>query len=300
MAKKEEKELAVIPADYQTFDLAVDDGPALPADIAATIDDADLEGYEEVGDALPYVTIRQKEESDDKGKLLYRPGGFRFRDRLTNDIIHDADGDKGLIVSILADKKSRVWFEKLNDAQPKCKSFDGDLGQGDPGGDCVRCPLNQWIRGERPTCAEQINLLCMDHTLMIAYVLNLGRSGLRPYNDFKALLKRRKTKVGNDYYRVPIHYYCFRITTQFVKDPSPHYVPVFTIVNDLDKPAIEMMKEYRAKMDRRFIRTVETVQASDDDDPNRPIDTDFRDVGNNSEVPPGVTRVETDDDKKPS
>lgn len=43
----------------------------------------------------------------------------------------------------------------------KCRSLDMVIGVGDPGGECMACPLSQWRGAEPPICSETYNVAAM-------------------------------------------------------------------------------------------------------------------------------------------
>ena len=104
--KKQSNNLPALAPGYQTFILPVsDDGLAeLPTEVAAEIPDDDSEFYEAARGGLPFISIRQKELKDDKGKAIYPEGGFKYQN--TDLVVPDADGNMGLVVSIMADPVS--------------------------------------------------------------------------------------------------------------------------------------------------------------------------------------------------
>jgi len=234
---------------------------SVPAELRAQIEDADKQGFEEPRETLPIVTIRQKEKKDDQGRLVKPAGGFKCWDAVFPDL-EDAAGDEGLRITIILDQRSRIYWRPDQTDRPACKSRDGRTGQGDPGGECSVCPLAQWPtqikEGEdsRPKCAEEINLLCYDHDLKHFYVLTLKRSGLKPYNIFKVLMKRSQA---------PLHFARLRIKTEYRKDQYEYYVPVFQVEEMLDVPMLQMMKQHRTELSSNFGKTVEMSATSDEE-----------------------------------
>lgn len=282
--------LPVLASNYKTFPAVVNTSmPEIDDEVLEQIDESDAEGYEATQERLPFVSIRQKDLKDAKGKVIRSAGHFRISDKACPDM-PDADGEKGLVVTVLADQSSRVYWPNLTDDKPSCKSNDGRVGMGEPGGDCATCKHGQWKQdGTRPDCAQHINLCCYDHTVKRAYIVNIGRSGLRPWNDFKAILKHNTVSVKGKTFPVPIHFMEIRITVAYVQEPSPHYVPVFTLVNSLSGTMVAMMKQYRSELGTAISKTIDAVDAVDEENGN---DTDNgADPPEFNELPEGVEPV---------
>lgn len=232
---------------------------SLPAELQAELDDSDKEGYEEAREALPIVSIRQKDKKDEGGRTEVGAGGFKCYDAVFQNL-NDVSGEKGLTVSVIMDQPSCIYWKEGQMDHPACRSRDGVTGQGDPGGNCATCPLAQWKQnGDRPECATVMNLLCHDHESSIFYVLSIKRSGLKPYNNLKVLLKRSGT---------PLHFTTITVKTDYRTEPAPHYVPVFLVTGTLDVTMTRKMKEFRQKLSAAFGKTIETAQPEDDENGN--------------------------------
>jgi hypothetical protein len=270
--------------DKQKKDLVVKEDFALSVDLgidpeaAALITAEDMEGYESIESRIPIVRIRQKEVKDEQGRILLPAGGFSIYDKTAkanNITIPDVDGQTGLLLSILKDQRARVYWKDVNDARPMCKSLNGHTGDGDPGGACASCPLSKFDNktNTRPKCSANWNLLVFDHSSNGSYVLNLGPSGISPYETFKDLIERtaRKMKMS-----VPLHLLKIKVTTMYKTEPQPHFIPVFTRVGGNDATVFEVLQALRAEIQMQRVDTTEAVEANvetDDDrsrfDPNK-------------------------------
>lgn len=279
--------MSKLPVKAETFyPVKSDELVTLPKELQAELDDSDNQGYEEAREALPIVSIRQKDKKDEGGRTEVEAGGFKCYDAVFQNL-NDVSGDKGLTVSIAMDQPSRIYWKKDQMDHPACRSRDGLTGQGEPGGNCLSCPLSQWSQnGDRPECAAVMNLLCHDHESGIFYVLSVKRSGLKPYNNLKVLLKRSG---------VPFHFTKISVKTEYRQEPAPHYVPVFSVIENLDVTMIRTMKEFRQKLSATFGKTVETARPEDDENGNGSMnDPSYRSKDDN--IPEGIW---TDDSKKP-
>ncbi len=103
---------------------------------------------------------------------------------------------------ILVSKPYRAYYKNAYnpaaDTTPDCRSFDGKTGEGNPGGSCKRCPLNQF--GENKAgkpCKEKrsLMLLCADSTW--PYRMTLPTGSINAYNAF-AIGLMSKGKSIND------------------------------------------------------------------------------------------------------
>jgi len=261
----------------------------LPAEFAGEVDPTDFEGYETPRESLPIASIRQKELKDEKtGRTKQPAGGFKIYDPVAKagEIeIADVDGDGGLLLTILADQTSRSMWQQGNFERPDCRSNDGITGVGTPSGNCAVCKYAQWNGTERPLCTQMSNLLVFDHALQTCYVLRLGRSGIRPYNTFKSLLKRQAKGV-------PVHALLVRVTTRYESEPAPYYTPTFQIEGQIGVELFRTLKALRQENTVRLSKTAE-VDTADDEAHNAAS----RPVGNDpgGELPVGVTPVRDDE-----
>jgi hypothetical protein len=264
MPKKTEEKALITQA--ASFDLTTPgDGIEIDPEIAAEITDEDTKGYETPTDTLPIVSIRQKDLLDkNSGKVMAPAGGFKMYDSITDSDggnILDVNAEVGLHLTVLSDQTSRVLWGKFGESdKPLCKAIDGQNGMGSPAGQCRYCPMSQWINGDRPQCTEQRNLLVYDHGMKGCYVLRLGRSALRPYNNFKTLLKRKST----DGHTIPLHAVTMKLTAEYEAEPAPHYVPRFVVVDTLGIEIFKQMKSHRAELTHNFSSTVQ-IDTSDDE-----------------------------------
>lgn len=278
-----------LPAKYQTFQLPTDSVLEIDSELAEMIEDQDKAGFQKPAPRQPFAAIRQKPLLNDNGNTIHPAGGFKIKHKDHPDI-PDVDGELGLYVSIISDMTGRVWFEKLTDEQPKCKSIGGLVGIGLPGGQCKICELSQFKPdGKRPDCAQQINLLCWDHTIKALYVLNLGPSGLAPYDDFKRFMESQKVVVAGINYSLPVHYAIVRITATYKKDPAPHFIPRFTFLDTGETKVVSLMKSLRIDAD---VVLNTTVKEEDMTGPEFDADSEADKLADpGSELPEDVTPV---------
>jgi len=260
-----------LPTEQGTFAVAeVDKRFQLPAELREAVTDEDFEGYEDEGQCLPIVSIRQRDLKDDKGKLRYASGGFKIYDPVTDgNQPADVPGDVGLVVTLLADQNSRVYFADVNDDKPKCISADGLNGVGAPGGVCADCQFAQIVDGRRGKCSAQKNVLVRDYKGGGVYVFRLGPSGLTPYRHLKNMFGRMKTAPATMKVKI----------LSFFKDkPQPHYVPEFHVLEPVEVAVFKEIKALREQLRPSFKKTIDLQDKDDETERKEVIDAEFDDI----------------------
>ena len=80
---------------------------------------------------------------------------------------------------------------------PDCGSYDGEIGIGDPGGACARCPLNQFGSGENggKACKNKRRIFILREGEMIPLVLTLPTGSMKEFGIYikRLLSKGRKS-----------------------------------------------------------------------------------------------------------
>lgn len=222
------------------------------------IEPEDYQGYDDSGKLyIPFVSIRQKALKDGKGKTIKEPGAFKITDPVEDEERPDVESLKG---TVIAWRVGRVYFESLDSKQPECKSPDGITGS--VYGDCAACQYNQWHSeksrpGGAPACAEIRNLCFVDEN-QGAFILTLGRSGLKPFDLYDERLKRRKP-------RPPHHFLKVEIGLEYQTEPAEHYTPKFKLIDVLPAEQRAEIKEQRKKIIEMFKTGVEKMEHKPDD-----------------------------------
>jgi hypothetical protein len=105
----------------------------------------------------------------------------------------------GVIVG-LASKKA-YWKESMEDSgggsPPSCRSEDGMMGVGDPGGSCARCPFNQFgssEKGEGKACKDTTHILLIREGSILPVLLSVPPTSIRPVRSF--LLRAAGQGIG--------------------------------------------------------------------------------------------------------
>jgi hypothetical protein len=70
---------------------------------------------------------------------------------------------------------------------PDCSSHDGDVGYGNPGGDCFICPLNQWASAEGgggKACKEKRMLFLLRASDLLPIVIQAPSTSIQPIKKY--------------------------------------------------------------------------------------------------------------------
>lgn len=101
------------------------------------------------------------------------------------------DGDEeteNLDGIIVYHKQARAYWPGAYDGAstpPTCRSDDGLVGEGNPGGPCRACPLSQFsIDGGRPECRSRIDVFILRPTMLLPYVLRLPPTSFKAFNTY--------------------------------------------------------------------------------------------------------------------
>lgn len=102
---------------------------------------------------------------------------------------------------ILDGKNSRAYYQTAYDPKaakvgnlnpPDCKSNDGSIGVGNPGGECKVCPHSQWgANGAPPACALSYDRLIVDfHTGQLG-IMSFARTKIKAIQEFHKSIRAR-------------------------------------------------------------------------------------------------------------
>lgn len=103
--------------------------------------------------------------------------------------------------------KSRILFKDLDEGGGiLCQAPNALEGQGEPGGECARCPMAQFSKDERPACHLFMNwfIVVMDTlkdrpTIDKMIVLSFKSTGLKAAKDLNSLMRQRKAAGYNSF-----------------------------------------------------------------------------------------------------
>jgi hypothetical protein len=131
------------------------------------------------------------------------------------------------------------------------------MGEGDPGGACIRCPKAEFPGGGRPECALLNHLACWDHNLNSLYIFEIKRKQVTMYNDYKGIL------CGGDSIRYP-----HMMVTEISLDRGHQQGNIFwhhPIFRTIDIVEVELFKKLR-EMRTELANALNAVQSSGSDD----------------------------------
>lgn len=145
---------------------------------------AGLEGVEQDMLIIPRLKLVQKNsvEIDDD---LAKPG--QIVNSVTKDVINKVGKNGNVTIIPIKNTRTRILFKPFNEGGGLlCQSFDGVEGTGDPGGDCSKCPMNQWEtnpktkKQESPKCTELLNIFCLvrGYDFPIPLTASFGRTSM--------------------------------------------------------------------------------------------------------------------------
>jgi hypothetical protein len=147
-------------------------------------------------------------------------GGVAFE--VPGDDPDSPDMVKELIGVIIDHYPVQTYYENPLSGEstpPNCYSNDGKIGIGDPGGNCAKCPMNQWDSGRNgkgKACKSQRRLFLFREGEGLPIELTLPPTSLKNFNNFitkrivgkgrrthgvltKVTLKKCKNANGIDY-----------------------------------------------------------------------------------------------------
>lgn len=168
--------------------------PAVVSDEASVL--ADYAGYAGAGpdvhdvEEIRVPLLRWKLMGTSAGS---KEGG-KFYNTLENDQAYDE------VPAVFLDgKNSRSYYAGSYDPkakgpapQPDCKSNDGVIGVGNPGGECAKCPLSKWGKdGTPPACSLSYDRLIIDFHTNQPGIMSFAKSKIRPLQDFEKARKAR-------------------------------------------------------------------------------------------------------------
>ena len=152
--------------------------------------------------------------------------------------------------TILAIGSSRVrWVKGDISAGALCRSRDGKEGVGDPGGDCLACPLSSWgANNEPPECTTTWNFLGFQNEEQKPFMIRASGKSWMPAKRFIASIFYHK-------FRTPL---AFKVTIKSHKEETEKgkfYVLDFLVLgNHTPEEIMEL-----ASMAESYKRIVSTV-----------------------------------------
>lgn len=156
---------------------------------------------------------------------------------------------------VLDGKNSRAYYASAYDPKaakagtlnpPDCKSNDGIIGIGKPGGECASCPLAKWgDNGTPPACALSYDRLIFDfHTGQLG-IMSFARTKIKAVQEFQRAIRARN---GGS---IPMWAYKVKITSERREN---FFVPKFEIEGVLPKADALKFLELKNEANAAFLR----------------------------------------------
>jgi len=221
-----------------------------------------LEGVEQDMLIIPRLKLVQKMSVEtDEG---VKPGSVV--NSMTKDVVAEfgKDGAKLVVVPIV-NTRSRIRFRPYEDGGGiLCRSFDGKIGVGDPGGNCLTCPHGQWTTDENgkrqaPECSDYLNVFVVVRgydfpvPLTVSFTRSSAAAGRQLVNYF--YMDARKNRQS------PWHF-AYELTAELVKnDLGSFYVWKVRPAGKATDEEAELGRQYY-----ELIRTAPAVEIHEDEE----------------------------------
>lgn len=181
----------------------------------------------------------------------------------------DTDVQKEIVGVIVGHSPENVYYATQYEGGnelPDCVATDGKLGVGNPGGDCLSCPYNEWGSGEDgigKACQNRHKVFILRNGELFPLMLALPVTSVKNFSDF---IKRNVMKGRRSYE--------FITKVGLSKDKSKGGIEyskcVFSLVAPLDGEKLQAAKAYADGI-RPMIKQVSTEK-------NVPVDVDIEEV----------------------
>lgn len=145
---------------------------------------------------------------------------------------------------------------------PLCSSNDGRVGHGDPGGDCLACPLAQFgsgADGKRPACKLMARLLCLTEGQLLPYVLTLPPTSIKRFRAYGVILVSAQ---------IPINGVITKLTLEQTKNAQgiKYSLAAFQKLEQLSPEQLLKIREY-AKILKPLLSTPVQEKLEDEEVP---------------------------------
>lgn len=169
--------------------------------------------------------------------------------------VETEDGEKELTEItgvILEAKTSKAYWAKAYGSgtigAPDCRSDNGKIGVGNPGGNCLICPWNQYGTapgGDGKACKENRILFFLMDGDMIPTIITLPPTSIKPWMNFQMSLMKK----ANPSYGVRTKLTLEKVTNKSGK----RYVQVnFQSIGKLGEEDLAAVRSYRRAMEGMF------------------------------------------------
>lgn len=109
------------------------------------------------------------------------------------EVVREVDELVG--VCVYHTPSNRRWAGKVGEGEggpPLCYSADGVTGVGDPGGNCLVCPMKQWgDGGEPPACNERRDVYLLESSTWLPLLVSFPRKSAHVFEALLSNLSQR-------------------------------------------------------------------------------------------------------------
>lgn len=181
----------------------------------------------------------------------------------------DTDVQKEIVGVIVGHSPENVYYATQYDGgnePPDCVATDGKLGVGNPGGDCLSCPYNEWGSSEDgigKACQNRHKVFILRDGELFPLMVALPVTSVKNFSDFikRSVMKGRRsyefiTKVG--------------LSKDKSKGGIEYSKCVFSLVAPLGGEKLQAAKAYADGI-RPMIKQVSTEK-------NVPVDVDIEEI----------------------
>lgn len=175
---------------------------------------------------------------------------------------------------ILVAHTTRGWWrdsyagQSGEDARPDCRSFDGVTGEGEPGGACLACPLNEWGTGEDEkgnktegkACKERRVLFVLPPKGVLPLVVSVPPASLRPLKQYRIALMDEGLNLQRVVSRL-------KLTAEEKQGVGKYAVLTIEMVGELDDDAFAAVRRFSTLVAPSMRRAAEDELRQDDSNP---------------------------------
>ena len=219
-----------------------------------------------VGSGVEHFSVR------DLGRIKVPAGGGTAWKLPTADGMKNADEFYGIIVGSAPSRA--FWRESgTGSVPPDCSSADLINGNGEPGGRCATCPMDQYKsandgKSGGKACREMNNILVITEGSSIPLMLSAPPTSLKPYKDYRVSLARGG--IGKDGARLrPVapHGVITKFSLREITGKAnPYSEIVFTRGEELTRDQAAMAARYAEAIGGAFATSVQRGDANESPD----------------------------------
>ena len=136
----------------------------------------------------------------DLERLTVPAGGGTSFEIPTMDGLEDVKEVEALVVHV---SPARAYWQQGMDetgegTPPDCSSENGTTGNGEPGGECLSCPFNQYgsaEKGKGKACKEMRNLFILTEGAVLPFNLVIPPTSIKPFKKYMTSLTQFRRSI---------------------------------------------------------------------------------------------------------